>query len=497
MSISLKDAAEILLERKRVLTSLNAWAKANDFEPAAHHRLINEKLEAVERGEIKKLMLFLPPGSAKSTYASVLFPPWFLARKPNRCILACSYSYTLVESFGKRCRNVVDNHQKELNFRLKSDSRASGEWETTNGGRYFCAGVGAGIAGHRADLGVIDDPVGSREDADSDVYREKVWQWYLADFKPRLKPHASQVLIMTRWHEDDLAGRLLDPKNNEHNGWHVVSLPFYAKENDALGRQVGERLWSNWFTDEMFSHDARTANALYQCSPTAESGNFFDKETLLPYSLGELPKASELSIYVGSDHALTKKEDGDKTVHIPAGVDSEGTLWILPDVFWSQVNGKEAVDAMFSLIQRRSPIFWWAGKDHIETAIGPFLTARMHEESTYACLISLPHGNKDKRTRAQSIKGMMSMGKVRFPKFAPWWPAAEAELLSFDSGTHDDFVDALSMLGQGLSQMRRGQRLTPTKPEMSLSFRPTFRWLNETCARSEFAKKLELAKYDN
>ena len=497
MAISLQDAAALLLERKKVLSSLDAWARANDFEPAPHHKLINENLEAVERGEIKKLMLFLPPGSAKSTYASVLFPPWFLARKVGRTILACSYSYTLVESFGKRCRNIIETHHKDLNISLKSDSRAAGEWETTNCGRYFCAGVGAGISGHRADLGVIDDPVGSREDADSEVYREKLWQWYLADFKPRLKPHAPQVLIMTRWHEDDLAGRLLDPKNNEHNGWHVVSLPFYAKENDALGRQPGERLWATWFTDEMFSSDARTANSLYQCSPVADGGNFFSKETFLPYSLGELPNLSELSIYCASDHALSKLETGNSTVHIPAGVDAEGTLWILPDVFWAKVDGLEQVEAMFDLIQRREPIFWWAGADHIEKAIGPFLKLKMWEEGVFASLVSVPPGRRDKRSRAQAIKGMCDAGRVRFPKFARWWPDAERQLLAFDAGTEDDFVDAFAVLGQGLMSMRRGKKTAAPKPDLSLDFKPTYGWLRRTCDAADYSRKLELAKYDN
>lgn len=476
-----EEARNILARRLEATKSLDAWARLNDFEPARHHSLINAYLERVERGEIKKLMIFLPPGSAKSTYASVLFPPWYLNRKAGRTILACSYSYTLIETFARRARNIVElnsKHHKNLCYVLSPDVRAAGDWETTNRGRYFCAGVGAGIAGHRADLGLIDDPVGSREDADSDLQRQKTWDWYLFDFKPRLKPGAAQVLIMTRWHVDDLAGRLLDPANNEHEGWVILRIPFFAdEENDILGRAKGELLWPEWFKPEQFSSDARVANALYQCTPVAESGNFFDVNTFNPYSRDELPRESELSIYVASDHALGLKEANDFTCIIPCGVDADGVVWILPDVFWSRVDTKIAVDEMFRVIERRKPIYWWAGKDHIESSIGPFIKHRMREESVFSCLVSVPPGRRDKRSRAQSINGLMRAGKVRFPVFAPWWPAAYKELASFDAGVHDDFVDALAILGQEICSMRKHQRTVTPKLEPIFGRPLTYDWL--------------------
>src|SRR5574339_532271 len=212
-------AAALILQRRQARRSLADWARLCGFEPAKHHLFIIEQLERVVRGEINRLMICVPPGSAKSTYASVLFPPWYLAQRPNQSILACSYSSVLASRFGKRCRNIVDANGPALGYSLKTDSKAADDWETTNGGLYFCAGVGAGIAGHRADLGLIDDPIGSQEDADSELVREKQWDWYLADFVPRLKPQAARVIIANRRHEDDIIGKILQ---QEPNDWTVV-----------------------------------------------------------------------------------------------------------------------------------------------------------------------------------------------------------------------------------------------------------------------------------
>lgn len=467
--ITRESIKAVIAQRLAAHGSLDAWARLNGFEPAAHHRLINSHLEAVDRGDIRKLMILLPPGSAKSTYASVLFPPWYLNRASGRTVLACSYAYTLIENFARRARNLVEQNStksKNLSYALRADARAAGDWETTNGGRYFCAGVGAGIAGHRADIGIIDDPIGSREDADSDSQRQKAWDWYLFDFKPRLKPNAAQVIIMTPWHVDDLRGRLLN--SSESEGWHTLRVPFFCDSaDDPLGRSIGDMLWPEWFKPEMFSKDARVANALYQCSPVAECGNFFDRDSIRPYQRDELPPERELSIFVASDHALGTKEHNDFTCMVPCGVDADGTIWVLPDIVWSKMDTKVAVDRMFEMIKRRAPIYWWAGKDHIESSIGPFLRDRMRNEHVWSCLVPVAPGRRDKRSRAQSINGLMREGRVRFPTFATWWPQAHAELMAFDAGVHDDFVDCLALLGLGISSMRRGSRVVPA-PQRSL-----------------------------
>lgn len=265
------DAARELLRRKVATESFRDFLvfMETGFEFSAHHVLMIKELESVERGDTRNLMLMLPPGSAKSTYSSIYFPSWYLGRNPKNCVIACSHTLELAERFGRRARNVVGNELFRLLFDLglSPDSQAAGRWETGLGGEYFAAGVGGSITGRRADLGIIDDPVKSREAADSEVQREMAWQWYLNDFLTRLKPGARQVVVQTRWHEDDLAGRILE---READQWRVISLPMEAEGGDPLGRKEGELLWPEWFDQEMVDRakaDARSWSALYQQRP--------------------------------------------------------------------------------------------------------------------------------------------------------------------------------------------------------------------------------------
>src|SRR6516164_4256651 len=195
MPITREAAAALYLKRKRLRESLDAWAEYNGYVPAAHHRLINSRLEAVARGEIPRLLITMPPGSAKSTYASVLFPPWVLANNPKALILAASHTTELAERWGRRVRNIISEHSMALHISLSEDNQAANRWSLVEGGEYYAAGANVGIAGFRALYGIIDDPIRSRQDADSEFIRNRLWDWYLNDFRPRLVPNARIVLI--------------------------------------------------------------------------------------------------------------------------------------------------------------------------------------------------------------------------------------------------------------------------------------------------------------
>lgn len=198
--ISPQEAARELLIRREARRSLLSYTSiiAPDITPARHHRLLLDKLEAVERGDILRLMIFMPPGSAKSTYASILFPPWYLGRNPEKSVIGASHAGELAERFGRRVRNVVGSEpfKRVFGFGLSGDNAAAGRWETERGGEYYAVGVDASVTGRRADLGIIDDPVKGRAEADSDTIRNRTWDWYKADFWPRLKPGGRIVLIM-------------------------------------------------------------------------------------------------------------------------------------------------------------------------------------------------------------------------------------------------------------------------------------------------------------
>ena len=192
--ISPQEAAKELLNRKASRSRLGAFCqRIGNVIPARHHKFLIEKLEDVEESRIKRLMIFMPPGHAKSTYTSILFPPWFMGRNPTKQIIGASHTAELAESFGRRVRNIVasDEYQKIFPIQLTGDSKAAGRWGLVQGGEYFGVGVGGSVTGRRADGAIIDDPVRSREDADSETIRNKIWEWFRSDLRTRLDPELS------------------------------------------------------------------------------------------------------------------------------------------------------------------------------------------------------------------------------------------------------------------------------------------------------------------
>jgi predicted phage terminase large subunit-like protein len=482
-------------QRRNARRDFAEWCRLTGHEPAKHHLYLIDKLQKVVRGEIKRLAIFLPPGSAKSYYASVRFPPWFLAQKPDTAILSCSHSADFAETFGRRARNLIIDKEKVLGYGLTEDSQAAGRWATDNGGEFSCAGVGGRIAGRRADLGLIDDPVGSKEDAYSKLIRDRTWDWYNFDFRTRLKPNASVVLIQTRWHEDDLAGRILASEGAE---WDVVSIPLIALENDPIGRKPGERLWPEYFNDALVADamkDNDVFNCLWQQNPIPETGDFFKREWIEPYGYqaNELPK--ELRIYVGSDHAVSLQETADFTCLLPSGLDENDTLWILPDLFWNKADSEKVVEEMTGMMLRRRPFTWWAERGHISKSLGPFLAKRMQERGCYSYIEEVTP-TRDKQTRAQSIRARMKAGKVRWPVFASWFPQALHEMLAFPAGKHDDFVDALAHLGMGLDRMLSAEGIkTPVEFSAPSLETLTLRWLKDSDRREKNKREIALLDY--
>ena len=249
--------------------------------------LLIEKLEAVARGDIDRLMVLMPPGSAKSTYASVLFPAWWFCRHPRSAVIAASHNGELAEKFGRLVRNTVNQNADMLGYSISADNKAAGRWETNAGGEYYATGAGGSITGRRADLAVIDDPVKSSEEVGSEDAREKIWNWYRSDFYTRLKPNAKIVLIMTRWNEDDLGGRLLAEMANGGDQWDVLCLPALATANDdPLGRAFGEPLWPEWEGAEELARKQTALGpyfwaALFQQVPQPPGGAFFAEADFL------------------------------------------------------------------------------------------------------------------------------------------------------------------------------------------------------------------------
>lgn len=457
------------------------------YDPQKHHRVLAAALEQVLAGEILRLIVVMPPRHGKSELTSRRFPAWVLGKEPSWEIVQATYNEEFAMDFGRDVRGIIQlPHYKQIfpGTVLKKGEAAADRIKTTEGGGAYYVGRGGSITGRGGDLLIGDDLLKDRKEADSKTIREDLWKWYNDVFLTRMKDEGARIiLIMTRWHEDDLIGRLTDPTNpcydaEEAAKWHILDLPALALVNDPMGRAVGEPLWPGKFSAPFFQSikriSPRTFSALYQGRPTPEEGNFFKAQDIRTYMLHELPPKERLRFYAGSDHAVSMKQDGDLNCLAPVGVDANDNIWVLPDVYWQQSPSDLTVEAMIDLMEAHKFLFWWAEDDHIRKSIGPFLRKRMEERKVY-CTVSPVRPSKDKMTRAQPIKGRMSMGKVLFPKFAPWWADAKDQLLKFPDSRHDDFVDALGHIGNQLGLISKGQAPGESRPEEPAS--GTFAWI--------------------
>lgn len=450
MSVSPQAAAAELLARRRARDGLLAFTAYTNsaYQAAPHHTLIAEKLEGVARGEIKRLMICMPPRHGKSELASRRFPAWYLGRNPGKQVIAASYNSDLANDFGREVRNIVaaPEFQNLFSVDLAQDSKAANRWHTSGGGMYVAAGVGTAITGRGADVLLIDDPFKDRKEADSELQRKTVWDWYTSTAYTRLMPGGAVVVINTRWHDDDLSGRLLFEQESGGDKWEVLSLP--AISNDVA-------LWPEWYPLERLEQirsvlPARDWNALYQQNPIPDDGDYFKADWFGEYD--ELPE--KMTVYGASDYAVTDG-GGDYTEHGVFGVDFNKNLYVL-DWWRAQATSDVWIDRKCDLIVKHKPTCWFGEAGPIRRAIEPFMMSRMTQRNAFCRVEWLP-SVADKPTRARSIQAMASMGKVFFPKNAAWKGDVLGQLLRFPAGKNDDSVDVMSLLGRGLEFIR-----TPT-----------------------------------
>jgi predicted phage terminase large subunit-like protein len=465
-----------LIKRRSTRRSLTEYSRLMGFEPAAHHRLIINGLEDIAFGVIDNLLIFAPPGSAKSTYVSHLFPSWYMAVHPTHNVLAATHSVEFAQRWGRKVRGDVRNNSLILGIEPDQSSQAADRWALTSGGEYYGVGAGVGISGFRADLGLIDDPFGSREDAWSETVRAKRWDWYIDDFSARLKPAARRVIMHTRWHEEDIAGRVLEQINRGILNARVLSIPAIAEADDLLGRKPGELLWDDpkgynygaYLRQRRAESSPMMWSALYQQQPAPEEGDYFKSDWLRPYE--KTPPRETLRIYGGSDYAVTA-DGGDYTVHAVVGLDPEGRMYLL-DLWRKQAASDVWVEAFCDLVLKWRPMGWAEEQGQIKSGVGPFLDRRQRERKAYVVREQFPTRG-DKAIRAQSIRGRMALEGLYAPFNADWYPGFRSELLSFPAGKHDDQVDALGLIGQLLDKMMSGR-----KPAVADMPRPRRDWFD-------------------
>lgn len=452
------EAAAELLARRRARESFPGFCewklRDTDFKMALHHRVIAEALDDVERGECDRLMLMLPPGSAKSTYASVFFPEYFLGRNPQLQVISASHTVELAEAFGRRVRNAVEDpgFTTLWNVRLAGDNAAAGRWATDKGGQYFAVGVGGSVTGRRGDLVIVDDPVASREDADSERVREKTWEWWTNDLLTRLKPGGRIVFVMTRWHEDDLAGRILD---RERDRWKVIKIPMVAGAKDPLGRKEGERLWPEWFTDDMLRQaqsDPRSWISLYQQEPRPAEGAEFKRSWIQRY--GVAPKQTNRIILV--DPAGSKGKTSDYTAMWVVGLGPDENVYVL-DGLRDRLNLTERTNALFELHRKWKPM---QVRYERYGAFGDIEHIRSEmERRQYRFSLTEVGGQVQKEARIRRLIPWFEGGRIWLPhemirtsvdgrQYDVVKEFIDKEYSAFPVGVHDDAFDCLARLAE-------------------------------------------------
>jgi hypothetical protein len=455
---------------------------------ADHHALLLNKLQGVENGSVPNLMVLMPPGSAKSTYSDVVFIPWFMARKPRRNVILASYASDIAKKQGRRARQLIQSRSfaNLMDVTLRDDQKAADEWALSNGSEYMAGGLLSGLTGNRGALGVLDDPIKGRQAAESETIRNSTWDAYIDDFCSRLIPGAPQVMILTRWHEDDPAGRILpegwDGESGVFNGrdgriWHVICLPAIAdRKDDPLGRQIGETLWPEWFSLDHwapFQRNTRTWNSLYQQKPVADEGTFFKSAWFKRYGLDERPTA--LNFYMTSDHAPGGTDDSDFNVFRVWGIDVNQHIWLVDGyrvqgtidkamgIELDEVTGKQRLlpEGALPLIKKWKPLCWFPENDNNWKSAKPFVMAAMRRNSVAVRIEEISTQGGDKPTKAQPFQAKASMGEVHIP-YGVDGDAVIEEYKKFPAGKHDDEVDAASNMGRAIDMAHPA--IVRTKP---------------------------------
>lgn len=473
--------AQALISKKiaalKAQTSLLAYTKFTMPDPEApddptrslydaqkFHESVADALQRFESGEIPQLIFCMPPRHGKTELATKRLVAWLHGRHPEWDLIVATYSDEKAWEFGGDTRSILQSPQHKQVFPeygLRRGSTSKEFMQSVRGGKILFKGRGGALTGSGGQVLIADDLFKDDKEAQSQAIRDQAWHWFNRVFMTRKMGKKLVILTMTRWHSDDIIGRLTDPENDNYDPevaalWKIIRFPAIAEDADVLGRKTGEALWPERFSradlDDQRRRDPLGFEAMYQQNPTVADGVLFRRENIRYYrTVGEpggsvvlLPK--DLRLYGCSDHAVKTGQRNDPSCLIKAGVDQYGNIYLL-ECLWGKIKTDQAVEALIDM--GRDTLLWFAGRDHITQSIGPFLNKRMDERREYVTIREIP-AIGDKEQRAQAMVGMVARQKVFFPRDAEWSERAINELMAFSNGVHDDFVDALACLGLGL-----------------------------------------------
>ncbi len=509
MVVEISDSGQLrreLLRRKRAQASLHSYALTiqiplaphqpfeeldeDAFGPARlfmpHHiAIMLDNIQRTVTRPMGRSLIMMPPGSAKSSYASVVTPTWVMGRDPKSRLILASYATPLAERQSRRAQQICKSPEFSLVFENAGVLRdAAGDWQLQNESEMIAAGLLAGITGNRATGWIIDDPVKGREDADSELFQSKTIEEYQDSLLTRCLPGAWGILIMTRWNENDLAGNILPEDYAGQSGmvlcrdglyWDVLNVPAKAEHaDDPLGREIGEYLWTDYFPKEhwqMFERGEsraaqRTWSSLYQQRPVPQGNTSLDRTKIHWNDPKTFPPRKLMHIAGYSDFAVTEKASADATEHAVVGVDSNGEVWLL-DTWSGQVTTDKSIDSLLDMAVRNNCRTWFDEKGVIHNSVGPALNKRMRERRVYLDVRS-QSSNADKVSKVQGFIAIANNGIVHFPnrgKDRIWAEQAITQVEAMPAGRHDDKADVLGLVGRTIDQIMNAPRTPDARKE--------------------------------
>ena len=405
-----------------------------------HQQYLYPKLQAVTDGTIKRLIIFEPPRHSKSETITVRYSSYRLEQNPKLNVILGSYNQKLAIRCSRKIKRVA-----EPRMALAKDRKAVEEWETAMGGGLRAVGVGAGVTGFGAGLIMIDDPIKNRQEAESETYREKTWEWFNDDIYTRLEPGGAIICTLTRWHDDDLAGRLIKEMEEGGEHWEVVSLPALAEPNDPMGRAEGKALCPERYNEEDLARiqkklGAYSFAALYQQRPIPIEGALFKRDWFKGNIIDEAP--ANLRWARGYDLAVSTKTSADYTASFRTAFDKKGNLYIA-DGFRKRIEYPE---------QRRYVVKRMVSEENTRHGIEDALHGKAFVQdlrripAVRGVPLKAVRVDKDKFTRALAWANLAEEGKV-FLIRGGWNDVFLDELCRFTGkgDSHDDQVDAVSL----------------------------------------------------
>jgi len=443
-----------LKKREDAKADLGSFAQyVMGFTPARHHRLIINKIMPVLTTPGLRIIISAPPGSAKSTYSTVALSAWILGQvMPEYKLVTVSHTKKLADNFARKVRAVVANPNYGKVFsdvELAQNNKSIGSWALNTGVEYLSIGVGGGISGHRADLLIVDDPIRGRGDAESPVKQETLLEWWYSDAMTRIKPQASVIIIATRWTQMDLIGNLISTEGIQKDGgqWDYLELPALCKDpaTDAMGREIGEALWPEW---QPISALLKIKNggmpikdweSMYQCSPTAESGNIVEREHLKhTFRENELPP--NMRKYHSWDTAGSDAEKANPTVCGTWGV-HDGKYYLL-----------NVRRGRWTFREIEANVVKWYHTDGVSGTLienksaGAFVIQNLKLAGTPINIFKFnPEKHGSKRDRFEAVSPTYEAARVLLPEKADWKELYIEELVNYPGAiSGDDQVDMSS-----------------------------------------------------